>query len=555
MIIDEFKKKLAQALDIDINDIIYPPNNDWGDLSWPIFKVAKEKKVSPDKLGPELRDDILRNKELLGLFSQVEFRGGYLNFFIKNDFLISQIISSIINNPKKYGHNDSGSSEVSIFEFSNINTHKAFHVGHLRNICFGGAIYKISLANGFKSQPISYVNDFGIHVAKTLWSYQKKFSTDLSSCYAQTVKKAEKNPAINKEVSAIMSEVEKKQGAYYKLWKKTRALSLKDFSLVYQKLNIEFKKTYFESEIIEQGIKLTKKFLKQGILRESEGAIIADLEKHNLGVLPVIRTDGTALYPVADLALNEKKFKDFKNLRNSFIIVDVRQSLYFKQLFKVLSLAGFKQKFVHLPYEFVALPEGKLSSRSGNAITFDKLYDEVLAKFIAESKSRHPKWSNKKIQENSKKLTQAILKFEMLKVSANKKIIFDINEATKFDGFNALYVLYGLVRIKSILKKGKFKFKNNFAVNLLTDKSEKDMVLKLAKYPEIVKKSYLDYDPSEIAKYLFELFKMFNDYYQRVKIIQAEDEVKRARLVFVSAIANVAENALSLLGIDSLEEI
>jgi len=198
-----------------------------------------------------------------------------------------------------------------------------------------------------------------------------------------------------------------------------------------------------------------------------------------------------------------------------------------------------------------------MSSRSGNAIPFVDLYQKVLDKLIIESKKRHPEWSNKKIKKNCEVLTIAILKFEMLKVSPKKIITFNMEEATKFDGFSALYILYGLVRIKSILKKAGFKPRGVKGIDFseLKTEYEKKISLKLAKYPDIVRRAGVDFDPSEIAKYLFELFKLFSDYYQNVKVLSAEKNIKKARLVFMGAIALVAENALGILGIDSLDEI
>ncbi len=555
MILEKIKKIIAQELSLDEKDLSYPPNSDLGDISLALFRKAQEEKSSPNDLALKIKEDIFKNNNLSYILEKVEVMGAYLNFFVKAEYLIKNLLGDILKEKDKYAHLSIKKGETNIFEFSNVNTHKEFHIGHLRNIVLGDSICKIFQANGYNSFPVSYINDFGIHTAKTVWSYKKEANNDLSACYSQAVAESEKDPEIIKEFSEIMSDIEKKKGQNYRLWKKTRKISLNNFSGIYKKLKISFKKTYFESRVIYRGLSLVDSFLERGILVKSQGAIIANLEQYNLGVLPLIRSDGTALYPVADLALAEVKNRDFKNLKNSFIVVDVRQSLHFKQLFKVLSLADFKQKFIHLPYEFITLPEGKMSSRSGNSISFYELYDKVFAKLVEETKSRNPDWNNERIMRNCEKLSVAILKFEMLKVSANRIITFDINEATKFDGFNALYLLYSLVRIKSILKKANFKSNNKFDASLLNEKPEKDLALKMSKYGEILLRSKEEYDPSEIAKYLYELFKIFNDYYQKVKILSAPKETKKARLVFIHSLALLTEGALDLLGIEALKEI
>jgi len=557
MALELIKKEIVAILKIDEKDLVYPPNKEMGDLSYPLFKAVKQGSESPLELGVKLKEQLLQNKNLMKSLDKIENAGPYLNFFVKSDLFISELIKDIFSKKNKYGFNDSGKKEVSIFEFSNANTHKDIHVGHIRNIALGDSIFRIYEANGYKSYPISYINDFGIHTAKVVWSYKQKFSHDLGKCYVHTVKEMEDKPDLAKEIGQIMADIESRQGENYKAWKKTRAISLSDFSKIFKQLNIKFKKVYFESEVIDKGLEMVENFIEKGIMKKSEGAIIADLEKYNLGVLPVIRGNGTALYPVADLALAAQKFKDFKNLKNSYIVVDVRQSLHFKQLFKVLSLAGYKQNFAHLPYDFVTLPEGMMSSRSGNSISYYEAYEKIFQKLVEESKKRHSKWSDKKIKKNSELLTTDILKFEMLKVSPQKIIVFNVEEATKFDGFSALYILYGLVRIKSIIKKygHKVKYSSSLDFSKLDSVWEKNLAIKLSKYPEIVKKAGSEFDPSEIAKYLFELYKLFNDYYQNVKVLSSEGESKKVRLVFMSAISVVSENALGLLGLKSLKEI
>ncbi len=557
MTLEKIKKQLAVALKIDEADLIYPPSSDLGDLSWPLFKMMQKNSMSPTAILEMVKRNLDKDAAVLAFISEIKIAGAYLNFFLKPEYLMKNILEDIFTKKKKYGFNDSGQQELSIFEYSNANTHKHIHVGHLRNMALGNSIFRIYEANGYKSYPVSFINDFGIHTAKTIWAYKQKHSKDLGACYVEAVRKIEENPDLIKEVGQIMRDIEARQGKNYQIWKKTREMSLSYFSKIYQELGIKFKKTYFENQMINTGLEIVDELIEKGILRKSEGAIIADLEKYKLGVMPVIRSNGTALYPVADLALASQKFRDFKNLKNSFILVDVRQSLHFKQLFKVLNLAGYQQNFIHLPYDFVTLPEGMMSSRSGNNISYQELKEKVLKKLIEESKKRHPKWSARKIRKNSEILCANILKFEMLKISPQKIIVFNMEEATRFDGFSALYILYALVRIKSILQKAKISSKDLAQVNLggLDSVWEKNLVLKLSKYPEMIKKAGLDLDPSEICKYLFELTKLFNDYYQNVKILSSLADLKKSRLIFIKAISIVIENALDVLGLKSLKEM
>ncbi|MEI7620783.1 MAG: arginine--tRNA ligase, partial [Candidatus Falkowbacteria bacterium] len=351
----------------------------------------------------------------------------------------------------------------------------------------------------------------------------------------------------------IMKKIESREGQTYKLWQTTRLWSIDYLKEVYKDLDIKFKETFYESEVIADGLKIVDQLFKKGILVKSDGAIIANLEKYNLGVLPIIRTDGTALYPVADLSLAVKKFKENK-IDESIYIVDVRQGLYFKQLFKILELMGYKQKITHLAYDFVTLPSGMMSSRSGNVITYRELLDEAINHTISETKAKRADWSDKKIRQIATEIALSTIKFEMLKVSSQKTITFDIKEALKFEGYTATYLQYTHARIMSIAKKGGNQ-KNKIDYSLLQEPTEKALIMKMAKYPEIVMRGAENYDPSEITKYLFELCQAFNDYYHNVQIIKSEDAVKAARLELTKAVGQIIKNGLELLGIKAINEI
>ncbi|MBL7058780.1 arginine--tRNA ligase, partial [Patescibacteria group bacterium] len=347
-------------------------------------------------------------------------------------------------------------------------------------------------------------------------------------------------------------------GEEFKLWQKTRKWSIKQFDEIYKELNINFKETFYESDFIEKGIKQIKELKDKKILIESENAIIADLNEYNLGVLVIMRSDGTALYPTADIPLAIYKLTKFK-LDKSIIVVDVRQSLYFKQLFKLLELLGYKQEMIHLSYEFVKLPSGMMSSRTGNIITYTELKEKLINKAKNEIIKRHEKWSTRKINETANTLATAIMKFEMLKVDANQIINFDIEKSLKFEGYTAGYIEYTYARISSILKtfdKENIKLKlDSKTTNTLEDAKERDIILKIAKYPETIEKAAKTYNPSMLAKYLFELAQLINDYYHAIPILKANKERKNAKILLVKSSNQIIKNGLNLLGIEVLEEM
>jgi len=566
-VLEKIKQNIADAINAALKqktvkaaDLVYPPKPEFGDLSLPCYNIAKLN----NKSAVEMAEFLVRKIKLNDVLVASKAIGPFINFTFSKVKLAQGAVEDILKQKIKYGVNSAGKNKKVMVEFSNANTHKEYHVGHLRNICYGDAMTKILAANGYKSIPVSYINDFGIHVAKTLWALEKFFKKEklplnkgyfLGKVYVKACAELENNETSKAEMTEIMKRIESRNGKEYKLWQKTRKWSVDGFNKIYKELGVKFEHIFYESETIEKGLDMVAKLYAKHFLIKSQGVIIADLEKYGLGVLVILRSDGTALYPVADLALAEEKLKKYK-IDKSIYVVDVRQSLYFKQLFKVLELLGFKQNMKHLSYEFVKLPEGMMSSRTGNVITYEDLRALAFKKAKMETKKRHKNWNEKKITDVVNKLVNGALKFEMVKVGADKIITFDIEQALRFDGYTAAYLQYTCARINSIIRKPKAKSqKPKVEYKNLIEVKEIALVNKLAKYPEIVVTAGKSYNPSELAKYLFELAQELNDYYHAVPVLKAKTDVRIARLTLISAVRQVIENGLGLLGIEVMEEM
>ncbi|MDD5528314.1 MAG: arginine--tRNA ligase [Patescibacteria group bacterium] len=551
-------------------DLIIPPKPEFGDLGIALFALAKKTGKTPNEVSEMILNGIKFDETIVS----AKAAGPYLNFFLNKKNLAQNVIAGIDKEEEGYGNNKSGKKEKIILEFSNVNTHKEYHIGHLRNICYGDAVTKILNANGFEAVPISYVNDFGIHTAKTLWDYEAFIKEKLEGkdiedfpeaergfllgkMYVDASLKEKDDPVAAQMIGGWKQKIEERAGEEFELWRKTRLWSIAQFAAIYQDLKIEFKDILYESDFVERGKKIVKELIKKGILKASQGAIIADLEQYCLAVLVVIRSNGTASYCVGDLALAEEKHRKYKPAR-SIYIVDIRQELYFQQLFKILELEGFKEKLIHLPYDFVKLPSGMMSSRSGNVITYKELKEEILAKCEAETKKRHEDWPEEKIKDNALKIGLGATKFEMLKVGAKSIITFDIEKALSLEGYTSAYIQYAYARIQSIMRKVKNEKLKVKSVDFgkLSEEREIGLVKKLAVYPEIVEAAGKNYDPSDIAKYIYEVAQMLNDYYHAVPVLQApEEEIKNARLALLGAVAQVIKNGLELLGIEVVEEM
>lgn len=562
--LERVKNDIIKVLKLEQGNFSYPPEPKLGDLSLACFSLVKDRSLSPAEFAKDLATKALAEESLMSLFSRIEALGPYVNFYFNPSVLAVEVLNELKRFGETYGNNENGGGQRVMIEYSNGNTHKECHVGHMRNIFYGETIKNLLNKNGYKAIPVSYLNDFGIHAAKTIWNwrlnpvYEERPEAKgflLGKCYAEASQKLTDNVQGKEEVSDIMRNIESRQGADYELWQKTRQWSIDYLNNIYKEVNIRFEHTFYESEMIDAGLKMVDELIGRSILKKSEGAIIADLSEYNLGVLPIIRSDGTALYPVADLALASEKFDKYK-LDKSIYVVDVRQSLHFKQLFKVLELSGYKQAMIHLSYDFVTLPEGMMASRTGNVITYEDLKNKIKERLRLETAKRHADWTSSRIEHVSMSLALSTIKFEMLKVGAEKIITFNIEEASRFDGLTACYLIYSYARMKSLLRKAGLMARFVRAnLSLLQEDKEKEILVKMAKYPELLMLANQKYNPSEVTKYVFELTKMFNDYYHEINILKADRKLKFARLALIKNLSALILNAFAILGIEALEEM
>ena len=343
-LVESINKYLKEDI-ISVDDIVYPPNSEMGDLSLPIFKISKKLGKSPSEIGLEFMSNIFH--EQISIFDSVLTVGAYLNFKLDKEKLSTNILGEILKQKEEYGRKDFQEDEKIMLEFSNINTHKEYHLGHLRNISYGDSVSRVLKANGKNSIPVSYVNDFGIHVAKTIWAFSEFYKDEelpenkgefLGRVYARASKESENNKIAEGIIKGTMKKIESRKGEEYNLWKETREWSIEQFDKIYKELDVEFVKKYYESEFIDDGLKIVQDLIDKNILKKSEGAVIADLEEYDLGILVVLRSDGTATYPVADIPLAQAKFKDF-DLEESVYVVDNAQSLYLTRLVLVVKNA------------------------------------------------------------------------------------------------------------------------------------------------------------------------------------------------------------------------
>jgi len=304
---------------------------------------------------------------------------------------------------------------------------------------------------------------------------------------------------------------------------------------------------YYESEVEKPGKDLVKKMLVQGIAKKSEGATIVDLASENLGVFLVLKTDGSSLYATKDLALALQKDRDYAPDRQIFVI-DVRQSLYMKQLFATLKRLDFHKELVHVGYEMVTLPDGAMSSRKGNIVRYDELRDAMVQTLVDSTTLRHPEWKEKVVRTNALTIALAAMKFMMLRQDPGKILVFDMEEAMATDGFTGPYILYTIARINSLHEKTKVAAFPLAAA--LKHPQEVQLLRKVSEYPDVVADAAMDMRPSVVCLYAFELAQMFSRYYAEVHLIDAEQpSLTAARIGLADVVSATLTNAMEILGI------
>ncbi len=524
-----------------------------GDFALPCFELAREMKKSPQAIAEDFAKKI--GGTVGGVTPRAE--GGYLNFYIDWSRFGQELLESVGEN---YGSGDE--KKKFLIDTFNLNPYKPVHIGHLKNAATGDSIRRILEFGGNKVTSVSYGGDVGMHIAKWLWYYnkfrkgevpKKDVSRWAGQIYAEAVKKIEAKEEYEKEVQEVNKKLDSREPALTKQWNELRDVFFQDFLRIAKELGLKLDDNLFESMCEEPGKKLVMKFLDEGKLKKSDGAIVIDLEKYGLGVFILLKSDGTALYSTKDFGLFELKRERYK-FDKSLYIVASEQDFYFRQLFKaleILEMPGW-EKCYHVSHGSVKLKEGKMSSRHGNVILYEDVRDEAIKRVLKIIEEKNSELPNK--EEAAKKIALGALKFAMLSVENVRDIIFDWERALDFEGRSGPYLQYTYARACGILREAALPKK--YDAKLLADETEIVLMKKIAQFPNTVAGASKDYSPHIIANYLIELAQAFNTFYNKLSVLKAKNsELKNARLKLVDAARTVLKSGLHLLGIEALERM
>lgn len=535
----------------------HPPDQELGDYAFPCFFLSKTLKMDPSEIAIEIREKIGNIVETD--FEDIQTQGPYINFFLNRKSMARQAVWDVIMK-KRYGSSEIGKGRRTMVEFSSPNTNKPLHMGHLRNLALGESISRILEFHGEKVIRATLNNDRGIHICKSMLAYQKwgrektpeekKIKPDhfVGKFYVMFNKK--KTKKLEEEAKELLRKWENKDRNTLLLWKLMNEWALEGFGQTYKTFGVKFDTEFFESKLYKKGKEMIKKGIDDKIFLQTKGGeVILDLKNEGLGEKVLLRSDGTSLYIVQDLALAKIKFEKYK-LNSSFYVVGQEQEYHFKVLFSILKKLGFQKDMRHISYGLVNIPSGKLKSREGETVDADDLIEDV-RKMAEKELRKREKLSKSELQRRSLVIALSAIKYVLLKRDIRKTVLFNPKESISLEGDTGPYILYSYARASSIMKKSSEQVKR-FEINEIS-KQEVELAKKLTLFPEVVFNAARTLNPSLIANYAYQLSQSFNEYYQSCRVIGSEQET--FRLALVQSFRNVLKSALWLLGIETLEEM
>ncbi|MCI6666543.1 MAG: arginine--tRNA ligase [Romboutsia timonensis] len=536
-----------------------PPNKDMGDFAFPCFKLAKVFRKAPNMIAAELSEKI----EAKGVISNVTPLGGYINFFVNKSQLAETVIKDVLTKKEKYGHSDLGKDKTIVIDFSSPNIAKPFHIGHIRTTVIGNALYKIYDSQGYNTVRINHLGDYGTQfgkliVAFKLWGNKEAVEAnpipELLKLYIQFHDEAEKHPEMEDEARAWFTKLENGDKEAKELWQWFRDESLKEFARVYDLLDIEFDSYNGESFYSDKMDRVIDIIKDKGLLKESQGTNIVDLEEYNMPPALITKNDGSTLYMTRDLAaaLYRKENYDFEKC---IYVVGSQQSLHFQQLFKVLELVGFEwaKDMVHVPFGMVALEEGTMSTRKGRVVFLEDVLKQAIEKTKETMLAKNPNALN--VDEIAKQVGVGAVVFQELSNSRIKDYTFSWSRTLSFEGETGPYVQYTHARCCAVLRKAEEEVTTDINYELLNDVDSAEVLKVIASFNKTILNAMRKNEPHIITRFVLDLAQAFNKFYHDNSILVEDAELRKARLALVCATRQALENGLKLLGMQAPERM
>ena len=551
-----------------------------GDITMVIFPLLKFIKGNPVEIGTKIGEYLFENVAEVEKFNVV---AGFLNIVISDDYYFN-FFNKIKNNESYCFVPVVANEKAVMVEYSSPNTNKPLHLGHVRNNLLGYSVAEIIKASGKKVYKTQIINDRGIHICKSMLSWQKfgnnetpestglkgdklvgnyyvkfdqEYKVQIAELVAQgkTEEEAKKQAPIIQEAQQMLLDWEAGKPEVISLWNTMNQWVYEGFAQTYKNLGVNFDSYYYESNTYLLGKEVVQLGLEKGIFeKDPDGSVWIDLTSDGLDRKIVLRSDGTAVYMTQDIGTAIQRVKDFTDIGGMVYTVGNEQDYHFKVLFLILKKLGFDwaENLFHLSYGMVELPSGKMKSREGTVVDADDLMIEMTetAGKIASELGKLEGYSNEEKSKLYNMIGLGALKYYVLKVDPKKQILFNPEESVDFAGNTGPFIQYTYARIQSILRKADFDSKEQTSINVLHIK-EKELIKQLELFPEVIQNAAQNHSPALVANYTYDLVKEYNSFYQSVSILGEENFNKKVfRVQLSQKVSEVIKSAFLLLGIE-----
>ncbi len=573
----DFKKIIAdeifdEALGLSTDEIKalieIPADEKMGDYAFPCFRLAKALRKAPQMIAADIAARVAGNEA----FAKVENVNAYVNFFINRAYFAGQVVEEVNNAGAAYGRSDEGKGRTVIVEYSSPNIAKPFHIGHIRSTVIGNAIYKLYDAVGFDVVRINHLGDYGTQFGKMIvafrkWGSEEELAKDpiktLLGYYTRFHQEAKDHPELDDEAREAFVKLEAGAPEETALWKKFRELSLAEFNRVYDMLGITFDSYAGESFYSDKMPRFIQELKDKGLLVESQGAQIVDLEEYGMSPAMITKSDGSSLYVTRDIAAAVYR-KEHYDFYKCIYVVASQQNLHFRQWKQVLELMGYtwQKDCIHVPFGLVSLSDGDdikmMSTREGTVVFLEDVLNTAVEKTAEIMKEKNAQ--DLDIDEVSREVGIGAVIFQELSNNRIKDYVFSWDKVLNFDGETGPYVQYTHARASSVLRNATEEelaaiSQGSFDWSYLESDSAYALVKLLYRVPEVVLEAAEKYEPSIVTRHLVDIAQAFNKFYHDEHILVDNRDEKLAKLALVLASRTVIANCLGLLGIKAPERM
>lgn len=567
LVADLIAKKIP---DFSVQDIIstltIPPEEKLGDLAYPCFKLSKQFKKAPQIIAEELAKSF---EALPKEIEKVEAAGGYLNFYYSRPKYAKDVLDSYnLGVPKR----DIGQGKVICIDYSSINIAKHFHMGHLSTTAIGGSLYRIFNYLGYKAVGINHLGDYGTQFGKLIvaflkWGCEEALEKDgldeLQKLYVKYHDEAQKQPELDDEARSWSLKIEAKDPKAVEIYNRFKETTLSSIGKIYSRLGVEFDSYLGESFYIDKIEPVVSELKQKGLLKESDGAQVVDLEEYSMPPCLILRSDGASLYATRDIATALYRHNVY-NFDKCLYVVAYQQNLHFKQFFKVIELMGYPwaKDLIHIAYGMVSLEDGSMSTRAGKVIKLADVLDKSVEKTLSIIQEKNP--DNPDAKETAEAVGVGAVVFSALANSKIKDIVFSWDRVLNFDGETGPYLQYTHARACSVLKKGGVDYNSHSFPQelqdiqpdyLVSDDNTMRLLKLIESFPVTVERAAGEYEPSHISKLLIDIAQRFNKFYFDNKILDDNLNVRKTRLLITLAVKDCLRQGLELILLKPLEKM